>query len=135
MLGFDQACEGCVTYLPPLISYCSNSYCFWIALQIYYCKASTITSVSAVAESAKLQTKVREYARGSAKEKAWRYTRGSTPRFSPRGVAPDKMFAMSAFAIASAPGIFPHKCRVSQGLYPFDRDFTPGKKVMFLVVY
>ncbi|KEH18631.1 hypothetical protein MTR_8g027455 [Medicago truncatula] len=56
------------------------------------------------------------------------FGRGSAPRFSARGVAPGKVSAISAFASASAPGFFRHKCRVSHGFCPFDRDFAPGKR-------
>ncbi|KEH33722.1 hypothetical protein MTR_3g451380 [Medicago truncatula] len=56
--------------------------------------------------------------------------KGSAPRFSPRGVAPGKRFAMSAFATASAPGFFPHKRPFCQGFCPFDRDFAPGKRLL-----
>ncbi|KEH27030.1 hypothetical protein MTR_6g084305 [Medicago truncatula] len=90
----------------------------------------SITSVQgAVRGAAKLQTKVREYSMGYAREKAWQYTRGlAAPRFYPRGVAPGKNFAMSAFATASAPGFFPHKRPFCHRLCTFDRDFAPGKR-------
>ncbi|AES86932.1 transmembrane protein, putative [Medicago truncatula] len=79
-------------------------------------------------EAAQLQKKVKEYVRGYVREKARPYARGLAPRFSPRGVAPGKTFAMSAFAIASAPGFFPHKRPFCQGFCPFDRDFAPDKR-------
>ncbi|AES79237.1 hypothetical protein MTR_7g060190 [Medicago truncatula] len=72
--------------------------------------------------------KVREYVRDCDKDKAKPYARGLAPRFSPRGVTPDKMLATSGFASASAPGKFPRKRPFFQGFCPFLRDFTPGKR-------
>ena len=68
-------------------------------------------------QTAQLQKKVREYARGWDREKVKTYARGLAPRIFPRGVTPHKMLATSCFARVSASDKFPHK-------RPFSRDFV-----------
>lgn len=91
---------------------------------VSHCVSVSVSAVRADCTAGK----VREYARGCDRVKAKPYAKGLAPHFFPKGVNLGKMLATCGFASASAPRIFPRKRPFSQGLCPFLRDITHGKR-------